>query len=105
MSDDQEKKPAEPIVYYFEPANPGESLVSYSVPARDLTQKDWDRLDPAAQFQALAKGPTGEAMYRKGSRDERADEKRRVEAAAKAAEIAERRAAEEAAKRQAGGGE
>lgn len=53
----------DPIVYRYRPANPGESLVSHGVPARDLTQADWDRLEPAARYQALAPGPSGEPMY------------------------------------------
>jgi hypothetical protein len=95
-----------PILYHFEPANPGESLVSHGIPARDLTEADRDRLEPAQQRQALAKGPSGEPMYHKLSREERAEEKRRVEAAAaKAAEAAERKAADEAKRQKPAGGD
>lgn len=121
MSDDQQVQaneptdavpavdPVEPIVYHFEPANPGESFVSLGIPARDLTQRDWDGLSLEAQIAATTPGPSGEAMYTKLTRAERTAAKKAAEAAEqqaaeaaarerKAAEAAERRAAEEAAK-------
>lgn len=109
-------KDESPILYHYEPANPGESFVSLGIPARDLTEADWDRLEPAQRRQALAKGPTGEPMYHKLSREERAEEKRKADAAAakeaeeaerqrKASEAAERKAAEEAKRQQPAGGE
>jgi hypothetical protein len=54
-------EPKEPIVLQFKPRFDGEFL--YTVPARDLTQADVDRLDPWALANATAPGPDGTPLY------------------------------------------
>lgn len=54
-------KPPEPIAYRYTPATDGDTLSG--IPAKDMTQAEWDRLDPQQQFNALHPGPSGKPMY------------------------------------------
>lgn len=55
------KKHSEPIAYEFKPRNPGEYLMG--VPQRDLTQAEFDALQPEAQRNATYGTDALPAMY------------------------------------------
>jgi hypothetical protein len=68
----------EDVLYVHEPRS-GEYVVG--VPARDLTRADVDRMPPRRLHEAVATG-----LYRKASRDEKAEAAKEQAKAEKAAE-------------------